>query len=193
MAVRRITVMWTHSAASWSADLRDAAGALARLTSIGASRIMWKARSTRACCRCCLRCMGWRAGGGGGSWRHFSLSYSAALALAGAVIHVRRAELMRCSFSLPGMNQLNSPFRWVFATTLALVGAGGLRAAYPVRWRRANAAARHCVLGAGQRWLAGLALVSWLAAAIQADFVALRADARSSGGRNWPGRKSRVR
>ena len=69
--------------------------------------------------------------------------------------------------SMPGMNQLNSPFRWVFALTLALAALAGIGLHILCDGRRLS---RSALLLGLVALMAGLALLLGLAA-IQADFA----------------------
>ncbi|MCY3917695.1 MAG: oligosaccharide flippase family protein [Chloroflexi bacterium] len=71
-------------------------------------------------------------------------------------------------FQLPGMNQLNSPFRWVFALTLAIAALAGMGLHILCAGRGRNQASA-ALLGL-LSLLVGLGLILGLAA-IQADFA----------------------
>lgn len=64
---------------------------------------------------------------------------------------------------LPGMNQLNSPFRWVFAMTLAVSALAGIGAHLLAARRPANFSARLPKLFSGILIMGGLALLAGIA------------------------------
>ncbi len=105
--------------------------------------------------------MGWRRG-----WAAYLALFG--LLAAAALSFMFGAETYALIFQLPGMNQLNSPFRWVFGLTLAVAALAGiglhLLCEGGGRWRRVA-----LLFGLAQL-VAGLGLLLGVAAA-QADFV----------------------
>ena len=105
-----------------------------------------------------------------GAWRREWAPYLvlfALLALA-ALSFMFGAPTYSLIFHLPGMNQLNSPFRWVFALTLAIAALAGigLHVLCEGRGRRRGTALLFGLVSLA----AGLAL-NLILAAIQADFA----------------------